>query len=277
MGIIALQKIWAVASPYILTAIFVYACLVAILSIFQAKFIYFPQRQLDATPEAIGLVYETVHFETSDGIKLSAWFIPAQNARGVVLFCHGNAGNISHRLDSINIFNRLGLSVFIFDYRGFGQSQGATTEQGTYLDAEAAWDYLIKKKQQNIFIFGRSLGGAIATWLAQHNTPTALIIESTFTSTRDVAAKFYPFLPVRLFLRFKYNAKKYIQQVNCPVLIIHSRNDELIPFNHGRQLFETANEPKEFLEIQGSHNDGFYVSGKLYQEGLDRFISQQIK
>ena len=276
---LALHKIWVIAWPYILTAVVVYAGLAAILSIFQAKFIYFPQSSIDATPNYIGLEYEAVQFETSDGIRLCGWFILNEKARAVVLFCHGNAGNISHRLESIQIFHKLGLSIFIFDYRGFGQSQGTPSEQGTYLDAEAAWRFLVEKKQidpAKILIFGRSLGGVVATYLAQHHIPKVLIIESTFTSARDVAAKIYPFLPVGLLLRFKYNAEEYIRQVNCPILIIHSRDDEIIPFNHGSKLFETANAPKEFLKIRGSHNDGFYVSGKLYEEGLDKFIFQNL-
>jgi len=195
----------------------------------------------------------------------------------VILFCHGNAGNISHRLESIQVFHRLGLSTFIFDFRGYGQSEGRPTEQGTYLDAEAAWHYLVRERQMSpteIIIFGRSLGGSIAAWLAQDHTPKALIIESTFTSVRDIAAELYPYLPVRWLCRFNYNAMDYLHQLNCPVLIVHSRDDEMISFSHGRRLFETANEPKEFLEIMGTHNEGFMTSAKRYEDGLDSFISK---
>lgn len=198
-----------------------------------------------------------------------------EKPRGVVLFCHGNAGNISHRLDSIRIFHHLRLSTFIFDYRGYGTSEGKPSEKGTYLDAEAAWHYLIEKlhvPSTRVILFGRSLGCAIATRLAQDHTPKALIIESTFTSIPDIAADIYPFLPVRLLARFDYNAMEYIKRVNCPVLIIHSRNDDIIPFRHGRQLFEAASKPREFLEITGTHNDGFMASGKSYEEGLDLFL-----
>jgi fermentation-respiration switch protein FrsA (DUF1100 family) len=256
-----------------------YIGLVTILMVFQSHFIYFPEREITVTPAEIGLSYEAVCFETADGVKLSGWFVPAERSRGVILFCHGNAGNISHRLESVQVFYRLGLSTFIFDYRGYGQSEGKLTEQGTYLDAEAAWRYLVQKQQVDpteIIIFGRSLGGAIAAWLARDHPPKALIIESTFTSVRDIGAELYPYLPVRLLSRFDYNAMDYLRQVNCPVLIVHSRDDEIIPFSHGRRLFETANEPKEILEITGTHNEGFMTSAKRYEDGLDSFISAHV-
>ncbi len=195
----------------------------------------------------------------------------------MILFCHGNGGNISHRLDSIQLFHRLGLSTFIFDYRGYGLSEGSPAEKGTYLDAEAAWNYLIRQRKvepKKIIVFGRSLGGAVAAWLAQGHTPRMLIIESTFTSVKDLAGKFYPYFPVRLLSRFNYNVIEYLQKVNCPLLIIHSRDDEIVPFSHGQRLFMSAKEPKEFLDIMGTHNEGFILSGKHYETGLDSFISQ---
>jgi len=264
--------IWIViiiASAYIIFA--------GSLFIFQSHYIYYPVRVLSTDPGSIGLNFESVSFETTDGVKLSGWFIPGENAKGVILFCHGNAGNISHRLESIQIFHRLGLDIFIFDYRGYGQSEGKPTEQGTYQDAEAAWRYLTEERQVNpskIIVFGRSLGGAVASWLAQRHTPGALILESAFTSLPDIAARLYPYLPVRLLLRFKYNTAEYLGRINCPVLIVHSRNDEIMPFSHGQRLFEMAKEPRKFLEITGTHNDGFITSGKRYEEGLNAFVSE---
>ncbi len=257
-----------------------FLCLALILTVFQSRLVYFPERAIAATPDLMGLSYEVVEFDASDGVKLSGWFVPAEDRRGVVLFFHGNAGNISHRLESIDVFHRLRLSVFIFDYRGYGQSEGRVTEKGTYLDAEAAWRYLLDERQVDpgeIYIFGRSLGGAVGSWLAQDHTPRALIVESTFTSIPDIAAQLYPFLPVRRLARFRYSAIDYVQQVSCPVLIVHSRDDEMIRFSHGRKLFEAANEPKQFLEIRGSHNEGFITSAKLYVDGLDSFISKHVE
>jgi len=257
-----------------------YIIFTGFLFVSQSHYIYYPERILSADPGSIGLYFESVSFETTDRVKLSGWYIPSESASGVILFCHGNAGNISHRLDSIRIFHQLGLDVFIFDYRGYGQSEGKPTEQGTYKDAEAAWRYLIEERQvspNKIIVFGRSIGGAIASWLAQSQTPGALILESTFTSLPDIAATLYPYVPVRLLLRFKYNTAEYLARINCPVLIVHSRDDEIMPFSHGWRLFEMAKKPKEFLEITGSHNEGFIISGRHYEEGLNTFISEYIE
>jgi fermentation-respiration switch protein FrsA (DUF1100 family) len=202
--------------------------------------------------------------------------VPARQERGVILFFHGNAGNISHRLDTLEIFHTLGLSTFIIDYRGYGQSEGRPSEQGTYLDAEAAWRYLVEQRQvppERMIIFGRSLGGAVAAWLAQAHPPRALILESTFTSLPDMAATYLPFLPVRSLARFDYNTLARLPDIHCPVLVVHSPDDEVVPYSHGRQLFEAASEPKEFLELRGGHNEGFLISDN-YQAGLEAFIAR---
>lgn len=233
----------------------VYAIFAAYLFIFQSSFIYYPERTLTADPGDIGLLFESVSFETGDGLKLKGWFIPKEDSRGVLLFCHGNAGNIGHRLDTILLFNKLGLAVFIFDYRGYGESEGKPTETGTYEDSKAAWQYLVEERQvdpDRIVVFGRSLGGSVASWLASRYTPGVLILESVFTSLPDVATVHYPYMPVRLMLRFKYNTVEYLSKVNCPTLIIHSRGDEITPFSHGQRLFEMAPEPKRFFELTGT-------------------------
>ncbi len=258
----------------------IYVVFAAFLFIFQSHYVYYPERVLSAEPGSIGLQFESFSFKTADGVNLFGWFIPSQSARGVLLFFHGNAGNISHRLESIQIFHQLGLDVFIFDYRGYGHSEGKPTEQGTYKDAEAAWRYLIEERQvspNEVSVFGRSLGGAVASWLVQSHTPGALILESTFTSLPDIAATLYPYLPVRPLLRFEYNTAAYLSKIDCPVLIVHSRDDEIMPFSHGRRLFEMAKEPKKFLEITGTHNGGFITSGKRYEDGLNAFISEYIE
>ncbi len=255
------------------------AVLMTVLYVFQSRFVYYPERTLLADPRIIELQFESVHFETADGVELAGWFIPCDSARALILFFHGNAGNISHRLESIEIFHRLGLDIFIFDYRGYGQSEGKPSEHGTYEDAEAAWRYLIEERQvtsSQVIVFGRSIGGAIASRLAQSHMPRALILESTFTSLRDVATTLYPYLPVRLFLRLEYDTAEYLSRVDCPVLIVHSRDDEIMPFSHARRLFEVSREPKELLEIAGTHNEGFITSGRHYEEGLNAFISQYV-
>jgi fermentation-respiration switch protein FrsA (DUF1100 family) len=256
-----------------------YFLLVLCMYIFQARLLYFPNqpgRGHANVPINVGLKYEVVRINTSDSVVLDGWFVPTVTKRGVVLFFHGNAGNISHRLDSIRIFNALGLDVLIIDYRGYGQSTGTPSEQGTYLDSKAAWRYLVEERgfsPLNIILFGRSLGGAVAVHLASEQNPAALIIESTFTSVPDLAAELYPWLPVRTMSRFQYNSLKKIRSVTCPVLVVHSPQDEIIPIKHGRKIYSEAQEPKDLLEINGSHNNGFLISGTSYTAGLDHFLS----
>ena len=255
-----------------------YGALCLYLFLMQDKLIFYPNipsRKLSASPADIGLEFETVSINTSDQVILNGRFVPAPDEKGTLLFFHGNAGNISHRLDSLRIFHGLGLSTLIIDYRGYGKSQGKISEQGSYLDAEASWKYLTERKNipaQNIIVFGRSLGAAIAAYNAAKYMPGALILESAFTSVPDMAEQLYPIFPVRLLSRFQYNTRESLLSVTCPVLIIHSPNDEIIPFENGLQLYRSAGNPKQLLEIQGGHNEGFLLSGKTYIEGIDRFI-----
>ena len=273
-----LNTIWQL----LLGVVGIYVILGLLLFIFQSSLLYFPNtpsRKIFATPKSIGLGYEAVTIETDDGFSLDGWFIPAKDARGVLLFFHGNAGNMSHRLESLKIFNGLRLSTLIFDYRGYGRSDGKPSEQGTYRDAVAAWRYLTEQRQiakEKIVFFGRSLGGAVAAHLAGRHCPGALILESVFTSVPDLASQLYPIFPVRWLSRFRYEAKSSLKSVNCPVLVIHSRHDEIVPFWHGRALFDAANAPKQFIELRGGHNDGFLASGQIYLDGIDGFLDTHI-
>jgi len=256
----------------------IYVLLALVLYLLQGKMVFLsdmPGRALTASPDAIGLEYEDVFLTTSDNERLHGWYVPAVNARGVVLFFHGNAGNISHRLDSIAIFNQLGLSTLIIDYRGYGESSGKTSEQGTYLDAQSAWDYLVDQRgvpAESIVIFGRSLGGAIGAWLGSHQRPAAVIIESSFSSGVDMGRRLYPFLPVRLITRLRYPVAEYASRLQSPVLVVHSRDDEIIPFAMGEAIYAAVNQPKKILELRGDHNAGFYISQQIYIPGLDQFI-----
>lgn len=241
--------------------------------------IFFPTRELSADPRSYGLEYEDLEITTADDLRLHGWWIPHERPRGVLLFFHGNAGNISDRLDSIEIFHRLGLDVLILDYRGYGQSEGSPSEEGTYRDAEAAWRYLLDLRHvagSDILVFGRSLGAAVAAWLAQRHRPRALVLESAFTSAPDMAANLLPFLPAKSLIHTRYDNLERVADIRCPLLIVHSRDDELIPFEHGRRLFQAAAPPKSFLEIRGGHNDGFYVSGADYLRGLEDFLSEHL-
>lgn len=242
---------------------------------FERSQMYFPQAILEFKPSDIGLSYQDIYLSASDGVRLHGWWIPASPSRGTVLFCHGNAGNISHRLESIRIFNALGLDVFIFDYRGYGNSSGQPSEEGTYRDAEAAYSYLTDELQispERIIIFGRSLGGAVAVELAQKIKAGALICESLFTSAEDMGRMMYPYLPVKLIISNKYDSISKVGKISIPKLFIHSSEDEMIPFEQGKKLFEASAPPKEFLEIRGSHGDGFRETGERYHQGIRNFL-----
>jgi hypothetical protein len=255
-----------------------YIALLLILVITQHRMVYYPNlpsRELVTTPEQLGLDYENIHFATEDGQQLHGWYVPAKQDSDVLLFFHGNAGNISHRLDSISVFHRLQLSIFIFDYRGYGNSTGTPSESGTYQDAQAAYHYLVRQRNvspDRLIYFGRSLGGAVASHLAVEHPPKALILESTFTSAPDMASRLLPVFPLRWLTRFSYSNISNLKSIHCPVLIVHSPDDEIIPYTLGRQLYETAHQPKQFLKIHGGHNDGFLQSEVIYINGLRTFL-----
>jgi fermentation-respiration switch protein FrsA (DUF1100 family) len=236
--------------------------------------LYFPYRTIDATPKDIGLEYEEIELRTSDNVSLSAWFIPSERSRAVVLFCHGNGGNISHRLEKILIMNRLGLDTLIFDYRGYGRSTGKPSEKGLYIDVETMYDHLVNEKKlppEKIVGYGESLGGPVIIELASKRDMAGIIIEDAFTSVREMAKVHFPFIPAS-FLKSGYNTLDKIENIKIPKLIFHSVNDEIVPFEQGKRIFEAAPEPKEFVELQGGHNDAFIVSRDVYSSGIDRFV-----
>ncbi|MFN2349369.1 MAG: alpha/beta hydrolase, partial [Thioalkalivibrio sp.] len=240
----------------------------------QDGLIYLPMSALVTTPAEQGMDYEDVRVTTDDGVALHGWFVPAPDPRGVLLFFHGNAGNISHRMASINIFRDLGLSVFIMDYRGYGQSEGRPSEAGLRQDARAAWHWLTQTRAipaQEIVVFGRSLGAAVAADLAAEHPPGALILESAFTSAADLGAEVYPWLPVRQLLRHRYELIETLPAVDAPLLIAHSRDDEIVSFEHAKRLMLVAHDRAVLLEMEGGHNDGFLRSGTRYVRGLGDF------
>lgn len=259
-----------------------YGAVLVLLFAFQSHLVYYPSvgRELTATPAARGLAYESVEIETEDGERLAAWWVPATGARGAVLLFHGNAGNISHRIDYPAMFNRLGYSTLLVDYRGYGQSTGSPSEEGTYRDALASWRYLTGTRgvrPEDIVIVGESLGGAVASWLAARHAPRALILASSFTSVNDLGAEIYWFVPVRLISRFGYDTLANLGKIRAPVLIAHSRDDDVVPFAHGQKLFAAANEPKEFLEMRGSHNDGFIFSREEWVRAVGSFLERHAR
>lgn len=266
----------------LLTAAGAYGALLLFLYFNQAHLLYLPDlpsRALVATPADAGLAYETVHLNTGDGVRLHGWYVPAASPRGTLLFFHGNAGNISHRLDSLRIFHGLNLDVLIFDYRGYGQSEGKPDEEGTHRDALAAWRHLTELRgvaADRIVLFGRSLGAALAARLATEVRPGGLILESAFTSVPDLATDLYWWLPARPLARLHYATRDYLAQVTCPVLVVHSPEDEIIPYRHGQALYAEARPPKAFLQLRGDHNSGFLLSGAGYVNGLDAFLDTHL-
>jgi len=236
--------------------------------------IYFPMSQVVATPALAGLTYEDIYFRTQDGRKLNGWYIPGEKSAYTVLFCHGNAGNIGHRLHKISILHEMGLNIFIFDYRGYGKSQGSPDEQGLYSDGDAAYDYLVSQKKispRRLILYGESIGGAVAIDIAERFPVKAVITEETFTSVKEMASIAFPFLPHYIFSS-RFDSVSKIQDITCPKLIMHSVDDEIVPYYLGVELFGAAAGPKKFLKLRGGHNTAFMESGEKYREGLKSFI-----
>ena len=257
----------------------VYAALLAIVYLIQSSLVYYPGigREAVATPAAYSLSFEQISIGTEDGETLDAWWIPAARQKGAVLLCHGNAGNISHRIDYARMFAELGYGTLLFDYRGYGKSTGKPTEEGTYRDAAAAWRWLTETRgiaPRDVVVFGESLGGAVAAWLAARRTPRALVIASSFSSVPDLGAQVYWFIPVRWLSRFQYDTAANLSKVAAPVLIAHSPTDDIIPYAHGRKLFEAAREPTTFLELGGGHNDGFIFTRPEWAAALGEFLQR---
>jgi len=239
------------------------------------RFLFYPYREIVSLPSDEGFTYEDVYFRASDGVRLNGWWVPAGKSSGVVLFCHGNGGNISFLIQTVEIYNSLELDVFVFDYRGYGRSDGVPSEDGTYRDVEAAWNYLTgvrKIEAGKIVVVGRSLGGAIAAWLCTVRTPRALVLESTFTRAADVANFHYPLAPGMILFGDTYDTAARLALVQCPVLVIHSPEDEIVPYELGKKLFGISPEPKEMLVIHGPHNTGFMMSAGQYASAIEQFL-----
>lgn len=278
----SLRMIWTLLSLilWLLVAVgLLYALGVAFLFLYQSRLIYLPSRLLWRTPADSGLPYEDVFLTAEDGVRLHAWYLPAPAPRGTVLFFHGNAGNISHRVETAEMFHQWNLNTLLIDYRGFGQSQGRPSARGIGRDADAAWQFLTEVKglpTNSIILFGRSLGAAVTGDLATRVDPAGAVLESGFTSLPDVGAAIYPCYPIRWLARDRYPTLQNIPHLRCPVLIAHSREDELIPFSHGERLFKAAPEPKFFLEMTGSHRHATTATGMSYTVAVESFIVEAL-
>lgn len=272
------KMIWSLLAALVLA----YSGFSALLFFSQGKMVYYPQigREIRSTPDEHGLDYEPLTLLTPDGERLDAWFVPKERAQASVLILHGNAGNMSHRLETIAMFHRLGYNVLIFDYRGYGRSTGQPSETGLYRDAQTAWDYLVRQRgisPERIILFGESLGGAVAAWLAARGHAGALVLSSAFISVPELAADLYPWLPMKWLARLRYDTRAALAETTCPVLIAHSPDDEIVPFRHGQALFNAAAEPKVFLPLAGGHNDGFIFMRPAWVEALAEFLEGHIE
>ena len=245
----------------------------------ERHFIYFPERGLTGAPSDYGLAYEDASFLSSDGIRLHGWFIPGEEDVTWLWF-HGNAGSISNRLDNLKrLHDELGVNVLIFDYRGYGASEGSPSEEGLYLDAEAALSYLRSRSdvsRERIIYFGRSLGAGVAVELALRAPPYGLILESAFPSIPYMARQAYPWFPfVQFFVRSRYDALDKLQRLGVPKLLLHGDRDDIVPIDAGRELFDAAGEPKAFYTVRGAgHNDTYLVGGDSYFAALRSFVEQ---
>jgi len=246
---------------------------------FEYRQVYQPCRGLETTGSDLGRPFEDVSFQTSDGVRLNGWFFPCDNDSPrehlVYLLCHGNAGNISHRLDHCAALLETGASVFIFDYRGYGRSKGRPSEEGTYRDAQAAHQWLRQRRfaATHIIALGESLGGGVASELALRERVGGLILQGTYTSITDVGAELFWWLPVRRMNTIKYDTHHKLPRIHVPVLILHSRSDGLIGFHHAEKNLAAANDPKMLWEIAGKHNQFLEAGRRRYLEGLEKFLA----
>lgn len=245
---------------------------------FEWRNIYYPSRELLQDPAAYGLEYENIEFMSEDGRLLHGWWIPHPSARGTVIHCHGNAGNIGDRIWMAADLHRLGVNVFLFDYRGYGRSRGLPTEQGTYRDARAAYEVVRTRyadaENPPVVVHGQSLGGAVAIQLALDKPVRAVIVESTFSSVIDMGRMMYPGLPVRLFCHFRYESTNKVAGLRVPAIFAHSPTDDVVPFELGRRLFENAPEPKEFHRLAGGHNDSGWQTSAEYWQAISNLFDR---
>lgn len=271
-----MQTVGGILALLLFYAVFLVAC--------EDKIIYHPYKFPEGiwNPSSFNVKVEDVFFQAKDGTKLHGWYIPSVNAKATLLWFHGNAGNLTHRLENIQQLQPLNLNIFIFDYRGYGKSEGKPSEAGLYQDSQAAYDFLIQEKnvvpRESLFLFGRSLGGICAVEVASGNQAAGLILESVFTSAKDMAGKVFPVLPIGWAIRSKFSAIEKVPDLKLPKLFLHGTRDEIVPYELGRKLYSAAAEPKEFYDIEGAgHNDTYAVGGREYFSALDRFITDTMK
>lgn len=262
--------LWIIIVPlgvYLLMALFLFFS--------QNRMAFSPSRAIDLQPDQIGLQSEEVWIELENGERLHGWYFPVAGSDKAVLLCHGNAGNISHRLETAQFLVEMGVNALLFDYRGYGRSDGSPSEANVYADAEAAYRWLIRKKSispDKLYLFGRSLGGAVAIDLATRVPCGGVIVESSLTSAADLGKRMFPFMPIKLMLRYRFDSIGKIGTLGCPVLVTHSPEDEVIPYEMGKRLYEAARQPKQFVGLSGGHNERLYFNDEAYIQAVRGFL-----
>lgn len=255
------------------------------LFLFQASMVFLPDhgREIRATPDQAGLAWEVVTLRTSDGLALEAWHVQPGGRdgaapHGTMLMLHGNAGNISHRIEYARLFASLGWATLLASYRGYARNPGTPSEEGFYLDAQAAWDWLTATRRVppgQIVIVGESLGGGPASWLAVRGEPAALILISSFTSIPDLAQELYPWLPVRPLARIRFDNVANVGKLRAPLLVVHGRGDTLVGFSHAERLVGAAGGRGRLLALDGDHNDLLADSAR-FRDGVAAFIDRYV-
>lgn len=258
----------------LVTIVVIYAAFLFLLFIFQNSFIFFPSQAVDITPGYYSMQYEDHFFQTEDGVNLHGWWIEHPDASGTVILSHGNAGNISHRISLVQMMKGLNVNFFLYDYRGYGKSEGKPDEAGLYLDGLAAYHFVRESKGINpgeIILFGRSIGGAVAAENAVKSEIGGLVIEAAFSDVRSLMRQLFPIVPTFL-AKYDFPVSEYLKEITVPVMIMHSHQDDIIPYSHGVKNYESANSPKWFIELQGGHNDSFMVSETIYLAAWHQFL-----
>ncbi|TVR29054.1 MAG: alpha/beta hydrolase [Balneolaceae bacterium] len=261
---------------FLLTIAAGYLVILLLMYLFQNRLLFMPTSGFIQTPESVGVTAVDVWVETEDGVKLHAWYFPHEESGRVIVLSHGNAGNISYRIDIARTLLDAGAAVLMYDYRGYGKSEGRPSEKGLYKDITAFTEHLKGEKgypEQNIYMYGRSLGAAVAAYAATKYDLGGLVLDSAFKNLRAMVSDVYPFVPSSL-ARYEFPTETYLRQLEgMPVMIMHSPDDEIVGYHNGQYLYEVANEPKQFIELRGGHNDNFFASRDLIERSWREFLN----
>lgn len=253
----------------------VYLGMCAFLFFKQDSYIYYPEKSITATPRTFGAPYEERFAKASDGVPVNYWLIKGRDPSGAVVFAHGNGGNLSDRVEKYILLSGMGLDVYAFDYRGYGKSGGEPSEEGFQRDIEAVLSEAAKDGYGGrILLYGESIGGAVAARAAAGRASAGLVLESSFTTAADMAGHYYPLFPVRIILKSRFDALSSVRSCDCPVLVLHSPDDDIVPYRMGRELFEAAGKRGSFFDLKGGHNDGGILDSPEAAKRLRKFVGE---